>query len=371
VFTDLIVITGIYPPDPGGPAKFASEFSSWCSEKIAKVKVISYFDQATKEGPDSPLAFVGVSRADSILQRYFRMIQIIGRATKHFSHFLSVGAFLETYIASIIYKFNYVAKVPGDIVWERARNNGITNLDIESFQHSSLPIKYKIFRIFFTRSLLRASKVVVPSQGLFQMCRQWGIPESKLILVRNSVDLEKFSGLSHDLNEFDILTICRLTPWKGVDELIQYCAEHKLRLAVAGDGPERRSLEKLSASLDADVAFFGDVSENTIIELLQKSRIFVLNSYYEGLPHALVEARAAGLITVARDGTGSAEVINDDVDGFLIRDGRSLSETINLALSEPLSASEIGLKAAFDASSRFDKEVNFNTILVTLFGVNE
>lgn len=371
MFTDLIVITGIYPPDSGGPAKFASEFSSWCLEKISKVKVISYCEQAKTEGTNGPLAFVGVIRADSILNRYFRMIQIIGRDTKHFSHFLSVGAFLETYIASIIYKFNYVAKVPGDIVWERARNNGKTNLDIESFQNSSLPIKYKIFRLFFTRSLLRASKVVVPSQGLFQMCRQWGIPESKLILVRNSVDLEKFSGLSHDLNEFDILTICRLTPWKGVDELIQYCAEHKLKLAVAGDGPERRSLEKLSASLDADVAFFGDVSENTIIDLLQKSRIFVLNSYYEGLPHALVEARAAGLITVARDGTGSAEVINDDVDGFLIRDGRSLSETINLALSESLTGSEIGLKAAFDSSARFDRELNFNTILVTLFGVKK
>jgi len=370
VFQNLIVITGIYPPDSGGPAKFASDFSSWCSDKIPKVTVISYFDPKIPNGLNHNSLLIGVNRTGSVTNRYFRMIRSIGKATKQQCYILSVGAFLETYIASILYKFNYVVKVPGDIVWEKARNNNRTQLDIDSFQTSSLTFKYRFFRLAFTRSLLRASLVVVPSVGLYKLCSAWGVPETRLMLIRNSVDIAKYSQLSRNPVNFEILTICRLTPWKGVDELIRYCSERKISLAVAGDGPERSRLENLSKTLAADVTFFGDIPESKIISLLASSRIFVLNSYYEGLPHALVEARAAGLISVARDGTGCAEVITDDVDGFLIKITRSLAQTIDLAHSESFKPNEIGLLAAADSRARFNQELNFSTILTAVTEAN-
>ncbi len=363
MFQNLILVTGIYPPDSGGPAKFASEFSSWCSDKFPRVTVISYSNPDKRNASNNRVFFIGVDRIRSVIARQFGMIRSIGKAAKLPSHVLSVGAFLETYVASYLYKFNYVAKVPGDIVWERARNNNNTQLDIDAFQTASLTFKYRFFRLVFTQSLLRASLVVVPSEGLYRICLHWGVPESKLRLIRNSVDLEKFSELSHTKKDFEILTICRLTPWKGVDELIQYCSERKISLAVAGDGPERSRLEILSRNLAADVTFFGDIPESEVIGLLARSRVFVLNSYYEGLPHALVEARAAGLISVARAGTGSAEVITNGVDGFLISDSQPLPEAIDLALSESFKPNGIGLRAASDARTRFDRELNFRTIL--------
>jgi glycosyltransferase involved in cell wall biosynthesis len=171
--------------------------------------------------------------------------------------------------------------------------NGKTLLDINSFQTSTLKLKYKFFRFLFTRSLLRATLVIVPSQGLYELCRDWGVPESRLILIRNSVSVEKYSSLIQNQIDFSILTICRLTSWKGVDELIRYCSVHNTKMAVAGDGPERLHLESMSKTLNSDVTFFGDISQEAIINLMKRSKIFVLNSYYEGLPHALVEARAA------------------------------------------------------------------------------
>ena len=228
------------------------------------------------------------------------MIRTIINSTQRGFRIFAVGAFLETYIASILKRFDYVVKVPGDIVWERARNNKVTDLDIIDFQSALLPFKYRIFRNMFSRSLKRASLVIVPSKSLFQLCIRWGIPYSKLRLVRNSVDLSKFSKLARGPFQFDVLTVCRLTSWKGVDELIEVCSRLDLKLAVAGDGPERARLEELNLKFGSKVNFFGDVSENKILELLSNSKIFVLNSRYEGLPHALVEARAAGLISVSQ-----------------------------------------------------------------------
>lgn len=362
MFNKLLIISGIFPPDPGGPAKFASEFAEWAFQNGSSVKVISYFDDVRMSWPFPNKLFLGISRKSKIAIKYFKMIKAIVQSSEGEVRIIAVGAFLETYVASIFKRFEYVAKVPGDIVWERARNNRVTDLDIYEFQNSHLPSKYRAFRYLFTRSLKRASFVIVPSEGLFKLCILWGISESRIHLIQNSVDLTKFSILRRDSFQFDVLTVCRLTPWKGVDELIEVCTNLNLRLAVAGDGPERTRLEELSLRLRSDVRFFGDVSELEILGLLSSSKIFVLNSYYEGLPHALVEARAGGLICVGRDGTGSAEVIHDGEDGFLVGSMRNLTEAINLALDESDPSGPMGERASKDARERFDRDRNFEKI---------
>lgn len=364
---DLLLISGIFPPESGGPAKFAANFATWCAATGNNVAVITYRDCSNQPNlSDLDYDVVSALKSQSLLSSYIRMINTIRRHVGGGVSALAVGAFLETYIASQLFRFNYVAKVPGDIVWERARNNHITNLDIAAFQNSKLPFKYKIYRFFFTQSLVRASRVIVPSAGLRDLCIKWGIQKEKISLIYNSVNIDKYLTLTNAKKEFDVLTVCRLVPWKGVDEIIQYCSSRGLRLAVAGDGPERTPLESLAEGLQAKVSFLGNISEKEILSVVSKSKIFVLNSSYEGLPHALIEARAAGLIAVARDGTGSAEVIHDDVDGLLVRRDRSFSETMDLALSVSRKSNGMGQKAKHDSQLRFNQEINFQAILSLL-----
>ena len=362
----VVIISGIFPPDPGGPAKFAREFATWSSRHGVRTNVIAYGteNRSTLLNADGELHTI--SRKDHVFFRYIRMIRAICESEQKVNQIFAVGAFLETYLASILKNFRYVAKVPGDIVWERARNNKDTSLEIDAFQDSDLPIKYRLFRFMFTRSLKRATLVIVPSDGLFRLCIRWGIPSHRLRLIRNSIDLPKFSGVKRASFRFDVLTVCRLAPWKGVQELIEVCSKLNLNLAIAGDGPERTNLEQLSIKLDLNAKFFGDISELEILELLSISKIFVLNSYYEGLPHALVEARAAGLICVARDGTGSAEVIHDGEDGYLVGKMRNLTEAIIKAVDEFDSFGPMGRLASQDAHARFDRERNFEKISLVL-----
>jgi glycosyltransferase involved in cell wall biosynthesis len=196
----------------------------------------------------------------------------------------------------------------------------------------------------------------------------WGVKEKKLHLIYNSVETLDSINVATDHYEYDLVTVCRLVSWKGVDELIEYSAERNLKLVVAGDGPEKQNLETLARNLGAKVIFLGEVSNQSVNQLFSKSRVFVLNSYYEGLPHALVEARVAGIVTVGRAGTGSEEVINDDIDGFLIRSDRSLEATIDLAIASAGKTTAYTERAKMDSLSRFDKERNFNEILSTIQG---
>jgi len=260
--------------------------------------------------------------------------------------------------------------VPGDIVWERARNNNVTSLDITEFQLEKLNFKYRVFRKLYSNSLKRARIVIVPSRGLYNLCIQWGVPREKLRLIYNSVELSESSAAPTGEYKYDLVTVCRLAPWKGVDELIQYSAKRNLRLVVAGDGPDRAKLANLAMELDANVTFLGEISSQSVNQLLNKSRIFVLNSYYEGLPHALIEARVAGLVSVGRAGTGSEEVINDDIDGYLIRPDRPLDETLDLAIASAVKSKDFIQRAKDDSRSRFNKATNFNEISKIIKGSN-
>jgi glycosyltransferase involved in cell wall biosynthesis len=338
------------------------EFGVWASQKNIEVTVQTYSDNQNLLANVEKIKVFRILRSRSLPLRYALMIKGVGGHVSPSGSVLAVGAFLETYISSIIYRFSYTVKVPGDIVWERARNNNVTSLDITEFQLEKLNFKYRVFRKLYSNSLKRARIVIVPSRGLYNLCIQWGVPREKLRLIYNSVELSESFGVPTGEYEFDLVTICRLAPWKGVDELIQYSAKRNLRLVVAGDGPDRARLESLTKTLDAKVTFMGEISNQSVNQLLSKSRIFVLNSYYEGLPHALVEARVAGLVSVGRAGTGSEEVINDDIDGYLVRPDRPLDETLDLAIASVTKSKDFIQRARDDARSRFNKDLNFNEI---------
>ena len=368
--TSIVLITGIYPPDSGGPSKFAMEFAEWASQKNLEVGVRTYSDSQKLVISVYKINVTQILRSYKLPFRYSLMIRSIGRNHSKAMSILAVGAFLETYIASIIYRFTYTVKVPGDIVWERARNNQVTELNIAEFQLQKLNFKYRIFRKLYSNSLKRARKVIVPSQGLYNLCLNWGVKEEKLRLIYNSVEVLDSINVSTDHYEYDLVTVCRLVSWKGVDELIEYSAERNLKLVVAGDGPDRERLETLSRNLGAKITFLGEISNQLVNQLFSKSRVFVLNSYYEGLPHALVEARVAGIVTVGRAGTGSEEVINDDIDGLLIRSDRPLDVTLDLAIVSAGKPTVFTQRAKIDSLARFNKEHNFNEILKTIQGNN-
>ena len=71
---------------------------------------------------------------------------------------------------------------------------------------------------------------------------------------------------------------------------------------------------------------------------------------------------------MGRAGTGSEEVINDDIDGFLIRPDRPLDTTIDLAIGFSRKPTEFTERARLDSLYRFNKERNFNEILKTVKG---
>jgi glycosyltransferase involved in cell wall biosynthesis len=364
VKSSVLLVSGIYPPDTGGPATFTQDFSRWLSQKNVDVSIVTYTDGLSITTHVDGVRIILVHRDINIMKRYFEFISVLVKNYNSSTIVLAAGAFLEIMTASVIRNFKYTIKIPGDIVWERARNSGITDLDINSFQNSELNFKYKVFRRLFTFSISRAKNVVVPSAFLHKMVVSWVGDSKRIELVYNSIDHSRFSQNESANMNFDVVTASRLVPWKGVDEIIQCCKELNLSLGIAGEGPDEARLKDLASALGASVTFLGQIPKSEMSDFYSAGKFFVLNSSYEGLPHALIEAKASGLLCIGRADTGSEEVVRNLVDGMLVssKPGNSLKDTLGRAIADPELVARLRLNAHEDVVDRFSQDINFQKI---------
>lgn len=361
---EITILSGVFPPDLGGPAKFALDFSCFCVTQSIKPYVISLTNLESSCEEKNAINIWKVSRKLPILIRICKTSLLIRRKLKSGSALIANGLFLELLIASIGLNQKFVTKVPGDIVWERARTKGLTSLSIMDFQESNLSNSQKVQRWIFSTVLRKSEYVLVPSRELASLCLGWGVNQDKVIYIPNSVDTKKFSPLESE-KKYDLITVCRLVPWKGLDEIIETAAFLNLSLAIVGSGPEYEKLVRLSHSLDARVDFLGDVEQSRLPKLLPSARYFVLNSTFEATSYALIEAMSCNLVPLANEETGSSEVISHMVDGIL------LNKSTGLTLQKALIALDLDsrLYSKLASASRekvihsFNQDVNFLKIL--------
>jgi glycosyltransferase involved in cell wall biosynthesis len=129
-------------------------------------------------------------------------------------------------------------------------------------------------------------------------------------------------------NEFVIGTIKALEPPYGIDYLLRafalltrkYAGRKKLRLAIAGDGSLRKSLERLAADLGIrnDVSFLGHIAHSQVPQLLNTFSVFCALSLSESFGVAILEASACQLPVVVTNIGGLPEVVRDNLTGFIV-----------------------------------------------------
>ncbi len=360
----MLLITGIFPPDLGGPATFNSKFAYWAINQDFRIRVLTYSDAKIYEQDDAKLRITRINRNQNIAIRYLKMILRIIFHGFRSDIILANGCFIELSVSKSFLVRPLITKIPGDPLWERARNKGETKLGIWEFQAENQDYSRKFLRFMTSKSVIASDFVITPSKELAALVTGWGVKSERIQIIPNAVDTRNFVPPVSRFVEFDVVTMARLVPWKGIAELIEVCAELNLSLAVIGDGPELLSLQELADSYETSVKFFGALSQRESINVMSTSSVFVLNSDYEGFPHALIEAMALELPCLARAGTGCDEIIQDGVNGFLV-DPQSSIRSLRSLLERDFSSvtmQEIGKVARKDVIQKYSREETFNTI---------
>lgn len=130
----------------------------------------------------------------------------------------------------------------------------------------------------------------------------------------------------------------------------------RLRLCGDGDLMQARSLVR-SLALGEHVDVLGWVDQRCREQLLRQATVFVLPSYFEGLPMSLLEAMSHALPVVATTVGGIPEAVTDGVEGLLVEPGDigAISAAIKRILRHPGEGVRMG------AAGRARTQVQFST----------
>jgi glycosyltransferase involved in cell wall biosynthesis len=164
----------------------------------------------------------------------------------------------------------------------------------------------------------------------------------RIKVIPNGFDEKRFKPIAHDNAVTQLITVCRLVPAKGIDILLQACAElkkqgHPFVLHIIGDGPIREELEALAVKLDLydDIIFYGYMLHPE--EFMPFFDVFVLPSRAEAFGSVFAEAALCWLALVGTNVGGIAEQIDDGVNGLLVppEDPEALAAALEKVVTDP------------------------------------
>jgi len=320
----LLLVTGLYPPDIGGPATYAKIVVEELPRRGIEVDVLPF--SSVRHLP----------RIVRHLSYTWRIFRFAGSADIVFVQD-TVSTGIPAFIAAILRARPLVVRVPGDYAWEQGKQRWGVVGSLDDFQTRRYGMRVEFFR--YLRALVPrlARRVIVASVHYSRIVQGWGVPASKIVVIPNAI-ANAVPVLPGQVPQGPIvLTAGRLVAGKGYEDLIKMMPHMPgWNLVIAGDGPLRENLERLVKGEDLEnrVTFVGSVSPAEMAGWYRTARAFVLNSESESFSYVVLEAMAAGVPVIATRVGAIPELIDDGKEGVLVTP--SDKDAIRAALREVL-----------------------------------
>ncbi|HEY8406948.1 MAG TPA: glycosyltransferase family 4 protein [Gaiellaceae bacterium] len=311
-----LIVTGIWPPDVGGPASHAPEAAAALRARGHEVAVLT-----TASSPPAPEPYP-VHWVSRRLPPGLRHLAVAARVARLSARADVVYATSMVGRSAFASRAPLVVKVAGDPAFERARRRGLYGGLLADFQTADAGVPVRLLRLWRTLTLRRARRLLTPSVFLRDLVVSWGIDASRVSVLPNPApplptlpprdEVRRSLGVDGPMLAF----AGRLTPAKAL-ELAFVAVElaDGVTFLVAGDGELRAELERRAGP---SVRFLGPLERGRVLELLAAADAVLLSSSWENFPHVLVEALAAGTPVIATRVGGVPEIVEDGVNGLLV-----------------------------------------------------
>lgn len=168
---------------------------------------------------------------------------------------------------------------------------------------------------------------LAPSQFMKEKCVQFGIPEEKIKILRNVINMEQYQNVPQSEEDNFFLYYGRISAEKGIDNLIKAVSKLKRenglggnKLYITGKGPFENELKKKASKLGLkkEVVFTGPKYGDELRELVLKSKFVVLPSiWHDNSPLVVSESQLLGKPVIVSDRGGTREMILDGKSGFV------------------------------------------------------
>ena len=216
------------------------------------------------------------------------------------------------------------------------------------------------FKLVFNH-IFRQSARVVSLGGKLTNILKGIVPESKIAILPNGIDLELFPMREDTPSTFNFLIVGRFASNKGIANLLSVSAQlmddgYSFHLNLIGKGPLYDDLYAQYKDVDW-VRFFGYASDEEIARAYRQCSVFVLPTLFEGMPTVVLEAMASGAPIIVSDVGACREMVDKD-NGWVIAPGNN--ESLYQAMKA--SMSESNLEAKGKISMQKSRKFNWSEV---------
>lgn len=329
-------MSGIWPPDIGGPATHMPQVADFLHARDHVVSVITTADVQPEARP-YPVDWVPRSLPPGArhLSMVVRIVRLARRADVIYATSVPTRAAAGASIAGT----PLVLKLTTDDAFERAGRLGWFAGDMDAFQEAT-GLRSRLLGILRNGAIRRVACLVCPSTYVAELAVSWGASPVRVRVIPNAAPEVDHLPSREEARErlgVDGTTLAfagRLGPQKALHVALDALAlVPSVELLLAGEGPDREVLEARAAELGLDgrVRFLGAQSHASVSELFRAADASLLSSDWENFPHAVVESLAVGTPVIATAVGGVRELIEDSVNGLLVppRDPTELARAID------------------------------------------
>jgi glycosyltransferase involved in cell wall biosynthesis len=331
----VVVVSGIWPPDPGGPASHAPAIADFLAAREHDVEIVT---TAGSEPAARPYRVSWAARSSPL--RHVRAALLVRRAARRADVVYATSMIRRAAIGSRLARRPLVAKLVSDEVFEREARSGRFAGTLDEFQRVQGGARIRFLRATRNAALRGARHIFSPSGYLRDVALGWGlVPERVSVLPNPAPDIPPLPSRDELRVELgmdgDTLVFAgRLGPQKALGVALGALADlPDVVLVVAGDGPERAAAEARAGELGVGgrARFLGSVPRDTVLRLFRAADASLLPSAWENFPHTVVESLAVGCPVIATAVGGVPEVVRDGENGLLVapNDSAALAAAIS------------------------------------------
>jgi glycosyltransferase involved in cell wall biosynthesis len=322
----VLVVSGIWPPDVGGPASHAPDVARFLTGRGHEVEVVTTAERAPAP-EDYPVRWI--SRSLPVGLRHVRGAALVRARARRADVVYTTGMFGRSSAGALAAGRPYVVKLTADPAFERSRRRGRVEGNVDDFQSGGGGAAGHALRRLRDFELRHAAYVYCPSAYLRKLVLSWGIPPDRVSVLPNPVPVE-LAEREVERNGRTLAFAGRLTAQKSLGRALEAVAgTDSVRLVIAGEGPDREALEERAHELGigARVEFLGAQPRSRVVELFREADATILSSSWENFPHTVVEALAVGTPVLAMEAGGVGEVVQDGINGLLVPAGDTAALT--------------------------------------------
>jgi glycosyltransferase involved in cell wall biosynthesis len=222
-----------------------------------------------------------------------------------------------------------------------------------------------------------ADFICVPSQYVKETFIKYGIKKDKIIKIPYGVDLKEFCVVESKKrkdNKFRIISTGSISVRKGSHYLLEAFKELSLPnselIFVGSFDPDFKKIIKRYSNIK-NIRFIKKQKQELLRNFYNDSDIFVICSIEEGLAMVQAQAMACGLPVICTTNTGGSEIIDDNINGYIIpiKDTQSLKDRIKKLYNDRRKLKQMSKSAYEKANNELSWEKYGDRMLNTYRGL--